>query len=124
MDSSAIVALYLARRNSYADFLTAADAESSVIWYRSDGRYKNTDGTPDTAAAVAAVDEAYTATRVAYNVIDVEGIGPVKEGRAVVEALAAMHKTPEDPSWYDFKKAREAFTAAATAHLKSLLPEG
>lgn len=122
MDSAAAVALYLARRSAYAEFLSAADAESAVVWHRKDGRFETADGQPDHATAVGAVDRAYVATRSAYNLIDVEGVGPVKEGRALVEALAAMHKTPENPSWVDFKKARETFVSAAAQHLQGLLP--
>ena len=110
-------ALYLARRDAYAAFLTAADAESNVAWFRQDGRYE------DEAAAVAAVDGAYAATRAAFNVIDVEGIGPVKEARTLVERLAALHKDGgARPDWKDVKTAREEFVTAARGALHGMSP--
>ncbi|WP_405795422.1 hypothetical protein [Streptomyces sp. NBC_01506] len=104
--------LYLARRDAYAAFLTAADAESNVAWHRLDGRFV------DGASAVAAVDTAYAATRAAFNVIAVEGVGPVEEARTVLELLAAMHKDGGlAPDWKGFKTAREAFVVAASGFL-------
>ncbi|MEV7088393.1 hypothetical protein AB0O07_21310 [Streptomyces sp. NPDC093085] len=105
--------LYLARRDAYAAFLTAADAESRVAWYRVEGRYA------DEAEALAAVDTAYVATRAAFNVIDVEGVGPVKEARAVLERLAALNRSGNrNPEWKDFKASRESFVEAASAFLR------
>jgi hypothetical protein len=49
--------LYLARLDMYSRFLTAADAESHVVWHRQDGRYAGE------REAVDAVDTAYAATR-------------------------------------------------------------
>ncbi|MEU9747155.1 hypothetical protein [Streptomyces niveus] len=91
--------LYVARRDAYAAFLTAAaDAESSVAWHRLDGRF------PDGGAAVAAV----------------EGVGPVGEARETLERLAAMHKDGGlAPDWKAFKAAREAFVVAAAEFLKA-----
>lgn len=118
MDAASSITLYLARRDAYAEFLSAADAESNVAWYRKDGRY------PDETEAVAAVDRAYAATRVAFNVIDVEGVGPVKEARTVLERLAAMHKDGGgNPDWKDFKAARESFVVAANDYLKAMRGE-
>ncbi|MFH8469605.1 hypothetical protein [Streptomyces sp. NPDC017991] len=109
------VTLYLARRDAYAAFLTAADAESNVAWHRVDGRYA------DERAAVAAVDEAYAAARGAFTVIEVEGLGPVEEGHAVLAQLAAMHKDHgSTPDWKAFKVARENFLRAATGCLQSM----
>lgn len=108
-------ALYLARRDAYAGFLTAADAESNVAWFREDGRYA------DEAAAVAAVDRAYAATRAAFTVIEVEGVGPVAQARALLEQLAALHKDGgARPDWKDVKVAREAFVEASQAALGEL----
>lgn len=107
--------LYLACRDAYAAFLTAADAESNVAWFRVDGRYA------DTAEAVAAVDRVYAATRAAFNVIEVEGIGPVEEGRALLEQLAALHKGGgAQPDWKSVKTARETFVTAAAGHLQHM----
>jgi hypothetical protein len=101
-------ALYLARRDAYAAFLAAADAEAHVAWFRGDGRYA------DEAAAVAAVDRAYAATR-----IEVEGLGPAPEGRVLLAGLAALHRDGgARPDWKAFKAAREGFVAAARAALQ------
>ncbi|MFI9720805.1 hypothetical protein ACIHFE_14295 [Streptomyces sp. NPDC052396] len=113
------VELYLARRDAYAEFLSAADAESQVAWFRSEGRYK------DEAAAVEAVDAAYAKTRAKFNVIDVEDVGPIKEARSVLERLQAMHKDGgKNPDWYEFKKAREEFRKAVAAYLRKLRGDG
>jgi hypothetical protein len=118
MTDASVIALYIARRDAYAAFLTAADAESNVAWYRKEGRYG------DGAEAVAEVDRAYAATRAAFNVIDVAGVGPVKEARAVLESLATMHRDGgTNPDWKDFKTARENFVAAAGSHLRGMLGE-
>ena len=107
--------LYLARRDAYAAFLTAADAESNVAWFRTDGRYE------DEVQAVAAVDRAYAGTRAAFNLIEVEGTGPVAEARALLERLAGLHKDGgAEPDWKDVKTAREAFVAAAQADLTAM----
>jgi len=108
-------ALYLARLDLYARFLTAVDAESHVVWHRQDGRYA------DEREAIDAVDRAYAATRAAFNAIDLEGVGPHKEARLVLEQLKAMHKdSGRHPDWKDFKAAREAFVATTGAYLKAL----
>jgi hypothetical protein len=110
--------LYLARLDMYSRFLTAADAESHVVWHRQDGRYAGE------REAVDAVDTAYAATRAAFNAIDLEGVGPHKEARVVLDRLRAMHQDGgSSPDWKDFKAAREAFVAAASAHLKALRGE-
>lgn len=107
--------LYLARRDAYAAFLTAADTESNVAWFREDGRYA------DEGAAVAAVDRAYAATRAAFNVIEVEGVGPVAQARVLLKRLAALHKANSGrPDWKDVKQAREAFVGAAQEALREL----
>ncbi|MFI9721559.1 hypothetical protein ACIHFE_18210 [Streptomyces sp. NPDC052396] len=113
-----LVTLYLARRDAYAEFLSAADAESQVAWFRSDGRYK------EDAEAIAAVDTAYAATRAKFNVIDVESVGPIKEARAVLEQLQAMHKDGgKSPDWHDFKQAREEFVKSAGDFLRGMVGE-
>ncbi|GAU67707.1 putative hypothetical protein [Streptomyces sp. NBRC 110611] len=118
MNDSAVITLYLARRDAYAAFLNAVDEERTVIWHREAGRYE-TD-----AAAIAAIDRVYDVTRARFNVIDLEGVGPVKEGRALVERLADMEKgDPKQPAWADFKKAREDFVSAASRYLQGLIPE-
>ncbi|MFM9611518.1 hypothetical protein DF268_35550 [Streptomyces sp. V2] len=107
--------LYLARLDMYARFLSAVDAESHVVWHRQDGRYANE------REAIDAVDRAYAATRAAFNPIDLEGVGPHKEARLLLDRLAAMHKEGgTNPDWKDFKAAREAFAATAGAYLRSL----
>lgn len=118
MQDTALITLYLARRDAYAAFLTAVDAERTVIWHRQAGRH------PSSQEALEAVDHAYDATRGAYNVIDGEGVGPVKEGRALLEQLSAMESGDlGNPDWHGYHKAREAFLSAATKHLGGLLPE-
>lgn len=108
-------ALYLARRDAYAAFLAAADAEANVAWFRNDGRYAGE------AAAVAAVDAAYAATRAAYCVIEVEGVRPAAEARALVEQLAALHKDGgASPDWKSVKEARTAFADAARTTLRAM----
>lgn len=70
---------------------------------------------------MTAVDRAYAVTRAAYNLIDVEGIGPTTEARTLVEALAALHTAGEGgPDWKQFKAAREAFLSAATTTLRNM----
>ncbi|MFE1770601.1 hypothetical protein [Streptomyces sp. NPDC059008] len=124
MDDTATVALYLARRDTYAALLNAVDDELRIAWHRCDGRYTTPDGQPDEAAAVGDVDRAYVNSRAKFNVIDLEGVGPVKEARALVERAAALHKGGgTEPNWADFKRAREAFVTAASRYLKTLLPE-
>ncbi|WP_446462765.1 hypothetical protein [Streptomyces sp. BRA346] len=124
MHDASVISLYLARRDAFAEFLNAVDAECQVAWHRSDGRFKTADGQPDEAAAVSAVDGAYLASRATFNVIDLMGVGPVKEARTLVERTSALHKDGgTDPNWYDFKKAREEFLTAATGYLKGMLGE-
>ncbi|MFF5567258.1 hypothetical protein ACFY7Z_21920 [Streptomyces sp. NPDC012623] len=123
MHDASVIPLYLARRDAFADFLSAVDAESQVAWHRADGRFRASDGAPDDLAAVAAVDAAYLRTRSAFNVIDLEGVGPVKEARVLVEQVSGLHKEGGgNPDWYEYKRAREAFLTAATGHLRGLLP--
>jgi hypothetical protein len=110
------IALYLARRSAYASFLSAVDSESNVAHHRVDGRFA------DQTEAVAAADLAHEATRTAFNLIEIEGVGPINEARSVVERVATMHGERENPGWKDFKVARAEFVRAASGHLKSLLP--
>ncbi|MBW1600990.1 hypothetical protein JJV70_02490 [Streptomyces sp. JJ66] len=110
------IALYLARRDAYAAYLSAAEAECGVAHHRIDGRFAN-----DTEA-VAAVDQAYAATRAAFNVLAVEGedTGPVKQARTLNEVLRTLHSGGgHHPDWAAFRDARDAFLAAAADHLKS-----
>lgn len=100
-------------RDAHAAFLAAADAH--VAWFRVDGRYA------DEVAAVAAVDRAYAVTRGAFAVIEVEGVGPAREGRVLLDGLAALHRDGgARPDWKAFKAAREDFVAAARAALQEL----
>ncbi|QNP71507.1 hypothetical protein IAG44_20120 [Streptomyces roseirectus] len=110
--------LYLARLDMYARFLTAVDAESHVVWHRQDGRYA------DEREAIDAVDRAYAATRAAFNPIDLEGTGPHKEARLLLEQLKALHRDGgENPDWKSFKAARETFVTAAKGCLEELRDE-
>jgi hypothetical protein len=105
--------LYLARREAYAALLAAADAEAHVAWFRVDGRYA------DEATAVAAVDEAYAATRRAFAVVEIEGVGPAPEARALLDGLAGLHRDGgARPDWKEFKAAREGFVEAARSALQ------
>ncbi|MFI0944314.1 hypothetical protein [Streptomyces sp. NPDC021020] len=106
-------ALYLARRDAYAAFLAAADAEAHVAWFRGDGRYA------DEVAAVAAVDQAYAATRRAFALIEIEGVGPAAEARVLLDGVAGLHRDGgARPDWKAFKAAREGFVAAARGALQ------
>ncbi|MER6052303.1 hypothetical protein [Streptomyces sp. NPDC001793] len=108
--------LYLSRRDTYAAFLSAADAESSVCWRKADGQYPS----PDTARE--AQDAAYTVTRDAFNRILVEPFGPHKEAQAVVEQIRLLGRAGEDEQdWVSFKKAREFFVEAARVCLTETL---
>ncbi|WEB44247.1 hypothetical protein MOV08_36445 [Streptomyces yunnanensis] len=101
--------LYLSRRDAYAAFLSAADDESAVCWRKADGQYPSAD------AARKAQDEAYAATRDAFNRIVVEPVGPYKEAHAVVEQIRLLGRAggAEEQDWVAFKKAREVFVDAA-----------
>ncbi|MEW1719472.1 hypothetical protein [Streptomyces sp. NPDC093109] len=122
MHDASVIPLYLARRDAFAAFLSAVDAESQVAWHRSDGRFAAPDGAPDEVAAVAAVDAAYLVTRAAFNMIELEGVGPVAEARVLVERVSALHKGGgAEPGWYGVKKAREGFLSAATRYLRGML---
>ncbi|MFF2922896.1 hypothetical protein ACFVTP_10910 [Streptomyces celluloflavus] len=113
MSTSFPLALYLARRDAFAAFLSAADQESSVCYWESEGRY----GTPE--EATAARDEAYAVTRDACNLITVEPTGPHKEAQALVEQLRHLGRAgTEEQDWVSFKKAREVFIEAARGYLK------
>lgn len=107
--------LYLARLEHYSRFLSAADAESDAVRHRQDGRYVHE------YEAESAVDHAGAATRAAFNAIDLEGIGPYKEARVMLDRLRAMHRDGGvNPDWEDFKAVREAFAVAASDHLELL----
>lgn len=110
------IALYLARRDAYASFLSAADAESNVTHRRVDGRFA------DQTEAVAAADRAYEVTRAAFNLIEIEGAGPISEARSVLQGLAAMHREADNPDLSKFKAAREEFVRRASEDLKGMLP--
>ncbi|QIK08384.1 hypothetical protein G7Z12_22510 [Streptomyces sp. ID38640] len=108
--------LYLARRNAYAEFLSAADSEASVCWRKADGQY----GGPE--ETTAAQDAAYTVTRDRYNRILVEPVGPHKEAQALIEQIRLLGRaTKEEQDWISFKKAREVFVDAARVCLKDTL---
>ncbi|MGW7248798.1 hypothetical protein [Streptomyces decoyicus] len=110
--------LYLARRDAYAAFLSAADAETSVCWRKADGQYSSPE------AATAAQDEAYNVTRDAFNRIAVEPDGPHKEGLALVEQIRALGRaSTEEQDWVAFKKAREVFVDASRACLRDTLKD-
>ncbi|MEU9112159.1 hypothetical protein AB0D04_10260 [Streptomyces sp. NPDC048483] len=116
MSTPTPLALYLARRDAYAEFLSAADQESSVCYWEAQGRYE----TPE--AATSARDDAYAATRDACNRITVEPTGPQKEALALVEQLRHLGRTgANDQDWVSFKKAREVFVDACRMHLKETL---
>ncbi|MEU3709298.1 hypothetical protein [Streptomyces catenulae] len=105
--------MYLARRDAYAAFLTASDAEGAVIWRRLDGRYDSLD------AALTATRESYAATQAAFNVLDVEGVGPVEQARELMDRLRALHRVDAAPdgAWETYTAARGAFVTAARAFL-------
>jgi hypothetical protein len=109
------IALYLARRDAYASFLSAADAESQVAHRRVDGRFA------DQTEALAAADRAYEVTGAAFNVIEIEGAGPISEARSLLAGLAALHREDEKPDLTQFKAAREEFVRRASEGLKDLL---
>ncbi|GAA3165560.1 MULTISPECIES: hypothetical protein [Streptomyces] len=105
--------MYLARRDAYAAFLTASDAEGAVIWRRVEGRYDSLD------AALAATRESYAATQAAFNVLDVEGVGPVDQARELMDRLRELHRlnvVPDD-AWETYTAARAAFVTAARGFL-------
>ncbi|MEU9498273.1 hypothetical protein [Streptomyces sp. NPDC048196] len=109
-------ALYLARQDTYARFLSAADSESAVCWRKADDQYP----TPD--AARAAQDAAYAVTADAYNRMLVEPVGPHKEAKAVVEQIRQLGRASKDEQdWVAFKKAREVFVDACRACLVETL---
>ncbi|MEU5425170.1 hypothetical protein AB0H73_06130 [Streptomyces olivoreticuli] len=114
------MALYLARRDAYAGLLSAIDEEKDVAWRKVVGRYPNGD------SLLAALDAAHKVTREAFNVVDVEEIGPHKEARALIEQLGALRKaeTESDQKWVEYKKAREVYVDAARQYLKETLSEG
>ncbi|MFI7101120.1 hypothetical protein ACIBK8_17320 [Streptomyces sp. NPDC050161] len=105
--------MYLARRDAYAAFLTASDAEGAVIWRRLEGRYD------DKETALAATRDSYAATQAAFNVLDVEGVGPVEQAKALMEHLRAFHRLNEvpDTAWNAYTAARADFVTAARAFL-------
>ncbi|MEV5122311.1 hypothetical protein AB0K49_05845 [Streptomyces decoyicus] len=114
--STAASDLYLARRDAYAEFLSAADAESSVCWRKADGQYAGPEET------TAAQDAAYVVTRDSYNRILVEPVGPHKEAQALIEQIRLLGRaTKEEQDWIGFKKAREVFVDAARMCLKDSL---
>ncbi|MGD3106752.1 hypothetical protein [Streptomyces sp. YGL11-2] len=114
--SATTLDLYLARRDAYAAFLSAADAESSVCWRKADGQYPSPDSTRE------AQDAAYAITRDAFNRILVEPVGPHKEAQAVVEQIRILGRADQDAQdWVAFKKAREVFVEAARACLTETL---
>ncbi|MGW1791825.1 hypothetical protein ACWCO0_28745 [Streptomyces tubercidicus] len=116
MSTPTTLTLYLARRDAYAAFLSAADQESSVCYWEAEARYESPE------AAVAARDEAYAATRDSCNRIMVEPTGPQKEAEALVEQLRRLGRAnAREQDWVSFKKAREAFVHACRTHLKEVL---
>ncbi|MFG2098545.1 hypothetical protein [Streptomyces sp. NPDC048612] len=116
MSTPTTLTLYLARRDAYTAFLSAADQESSVCYWEAEERYE----TPE--AAVTARDEAYAVTRDAFNRITVEPTGPHKEAEALVEQLRCLGRADtQEQDWVSFKKAREVFVNACRMHLKEVL---
>ncbi|MEU7642332.1 MULTISPECIES: hypothetical protein [unclassified Streptomyces] len=114
--SASATDLYLSRRDAYAAFLSAADEESSVCWWKADGQYPSADATRQ------AQDAAYAATRDAFNRIVVEPVGPHKEAHAVIEQIRQLGRAgTEEQDWVAFKKAREVFVDAARACLTETL---
>ncbi|WP_399086992.1 hypothetical protein ACGH2B_09530 [Streptomyces sp. BBFR2] len=105
--------MYLARRDAYAAFLTASDAEGAVIWRRTEGRYDSPED------ALAATRESYAATQAAFNVLDVEGVGPVEQARDLRDQLRDLHRldTVPDGAWEAYTTARAAFVHAARGFL-------
>ncbi|AIA05365.1 hypothetical protein SAZ_26160 [Streptomyces noursei ZPM] len=105
--------IYLAHRETYARFLTATDAEARCDWHRWRGDYA------EKREAVAAIDAAYTTTQSAFNLIDLEGIGPSKEAEQLVACIRFMHEQDEEPEgiWETFKGYRAQFVEAAREHL-------
>ncbi|MFB7633679.1 hypothetical protein ACFC0M_22440 [Streptomyces sp. NPDC056149] len=108
--------LYSSRRDTYAAFLSAADAESSVCWRKADGQYPSPD------AAREAHDAAYAVTRDVFNRILIEPVGPHKEAQAVIERIRLLGRAGKDEQdWVAFKRAREVFVEAARACLTETL---
>lgn len=105
--------IYLAHRETYAAFLTAADAEARVDWHRWRGEFT------DRREALARTDAAYTRTQAAFNMIDLEGVGPVEEAAALVACVRSMHIEESEPDgiWESFTAFRAAFVQAARRHL-------
>ncbi|RII21035.1 hypothetical protein DSC45_01345 [Streptomyces sp. YIM 130001] len=105
--------IYLAHRQTYAAFLTATDAEARVSWHRWRGDY------PSKETALAETDAAYTRTQGEFNMIDLEGLGPVAEARALVDCIRGMHGADVEPAgiWAEFSRLREVFVVAARDHL-------
>ncbi|PSJ29542.1 hypothetical protein B7P34_06645 [Streptosporangium nondiastaticum] len=110
--------LYVARRDSYAAFLTAIDAEADVAWNKATGHY------PDADTLRAVLDEAFAKTREMFNVIDVEDTGPRKEAMALVTEVAKLRKAKDEEgqAWVEYKKAREDYVDAARQYLRETLP--
>ncbi|MCZ0993822.1 hypothetical protein ACH4YO_39095 [Streptomyces noursei] len=104
--------IYLAHRETYARFLAAADAEARCDWRRWRGDYTKDE-------ALKATDRAYTETQSAYNLIDLEGIGPAAEAERLTACVRFMHEQDEEPEgiWETFKGYRAAFVEAARIHL-------
>ncbi|MHC0434042.1 hypothetical protein ACX6XY_28320 [Streptomyces sp. O3] len=105
--------VYLAHRATYAAFLTATDAEARVCWHRWRGDYT------DKQWALTETDAAYTRTQSEFNMIDLEGLGPVEEARALVDCIRAMHTEDTEPDgvWERYTRLRTAFVEAAREHL-------
>ncbi|MFF0506148.1 hypothetical protein ACIQU8_09930 [Streptomyces griseus] len=109
--------VYLAQRQTYAAFLTATDAEARVAWHRWRGDY------PDREQALARTDAAYTRTQAEFNVIDLDGLAPVEEARALVECIRSMHTVDDEPEgvWARYTALRTAFVEAARQRLADQL---
>lgn len=116
MNTPTTLTLYLARRDAYAAFLSAADQESSVCYWEAEARYETSE------AAISARDEAYAVTRDTCNRIMVEPTGPQKEAEALVEQLRRLGRADaQEQDWVSFKKAREVFVNACRMHLQEVL---
>ncbi len=70
------------------------------------------------------MDRASAATRAAFVAIDLEGVGPHEEARALLTRLSSMHEDDgANLDWKGFGAARKVFVAAASDCLKAMRGE-